>query len=306
MHEFFILCDYYLCMKHLNDILKESLLDDEDTLMKNADDNVYDYFLGDLKKAWRIIDKIIVYDPRDERFKSMGDQPTLYLSEDNNGRGRNDFTYDQLTNLKKAGLKFQNLEHIIIEHSDTYKLDDWFKVLPCKEVGMMKVFVYGDDLDFNNFKGKINHLIQLFPYHQGIVNGLEIVPPKYHVGLVNYGSTYSISNSSSNVKNWDCDYLLVPGYKMMCGVLDHHRPDVMCGFWIDMVQELIDANPNAKEIYVYDNKTYWRCSCKGTGKNRKLVKLTNRTEKYIDKIITEYQWKCRNEAQNDTYKLLNK
>ena len=289
-------------MKHLNDILKESLLDDEDTLLKNSEDSVYDFLLGDLKKAWRMIDKTIVYDPRDERLKSMGDRPTLYLSEDNKGKNINDFTYDQLANLKKENLKFQTLEHITksinitIEYSNIYELDDWFKVLPCKDVGMMKVFIYGDNLNFNNFKSKINHLIQLFPYHQGIVKGLEIVPPKYHVGLVNYGSTYSISNSSSNVKNWDCDHLLVPGYEMMCGVLDHHKPGVMCGFWIDKIQELIDANPDANEIYVYDNKTYWRCSCKGTGKNRKLVKLVNRTGKYIDKIIAEYQWKCKNEA----------
>lgn len=293
-------------MKHLNDILKESLLDDEDTLLKNAEDSVYDSLLGDLKKAWRVIDKTIVYDPRDERLKSIGGDPNLYLSDDNKGRSRNDFTYDQLTDLKKAGLKFQTLEYIIIEYSKTRTPNDILKSLPCGNIGNMKVYVYENGYDFNKFDGKINYLIQLFPYHQGIVNGLEIVPPKYHVGMVNYGSTYSIPNSSLNIKNWDCDYLLVPGYKMMCGVLDRHRPNVMCGFWIDMVQELIDANPNAKEIYVYDNKTYWRCSCKGTGKNRKLVKLTNRTGKYIDKIMAEYQWKCRNEVGNDTYKLLNK
>ena len=78
MHEFFILYDYYLCMKHLNDILKESLLDDEDTLMKNAEDSVYDSLLGNLKKAWRVTDKIIIYDPRDERLKSLGGHPELY------------------------------------------------------------------------------------------------------------------------------------------------------------------------------------------------------------------------------------
>lgn len=303
---FFILYDYYLCMKHLNDILKESLLDDEDTLLKNSEDSVYDSLLGNLKNTWRVIDKTIVYDPQDKQIKLIDGTPRLYLSDDNKGRGRIDFTYEQLLKLKKADLKFQNLEHIMIEHPNLYSPNDVIKMLSCTEVGMIKVVVYENGCDFNKFDGKINYMIQIFPHHQGIVRGVEIVPPKYHIGLVNYGSTYSISNSSVNVKNWDCDYLLVPGYKMMCGVLDHHKPGVMCGFWIDKIQELIDANPNAKEIYVYDNQTYWRCSCKGTGKNRKLVKLTNRTEKYINKILAEYQWKCKNDAKNDTYKLLNK
>lgn len=293
-------------MKHLNDILKESLLDDEDSLLKNTEDNVYDSLLGKLKRAWRVVDKTIIYDPRDERLKSMGGNPTLFLSEDNKGGGRNDFAYNQLSDIKKSGLKFQTLEHIMIECPKTYAPNDILKILPCKDVGMIKLWVRANGCDFNKFDGKINHLIQIFPYHEGITKGVNIVPPKYHVGLVNYGSSYSIRNLSSNVKNWDCDYLLVPGYDMMCGVLDHHKPGVMCGFWIDKIQELIDANPNAKEIYVYDNQTYWRCSCKGGGNNRKLVKLTNRTGKYIDKIISEYQWKCKNEAENDTYKLLNK
>lgn len=292
-------------MKHLNDILKESLLDDEDTLLKNSEDSVYDSLLGDLKKAWRVIDKTIVYDPRDELLKSMGESTALFLSEDNNGRGRNDFTYSQLSSIKKSGLKFQTLEYILIEYSNIHESNDWLKVLPCKDVGMMKVWLNPDGCDFNKFDGKINHLIQIFPHHEGVIKGLNVVPPKYHIGLVNYGSSNYIS-SSSNIKNWDCDYLLVPGFDMMCGILDHHKPNTMCGFWIDKIQELIDSNPNAKEIYVYDNQTYWRCSCKGTGKNRKLVKLTNRTEKYIDKIITGYQWKCENGANNDTYKLLNK
>lgn len=297
---------YYLSMKHLNDILKESLLDDEDSLLKNAEDNAYDSLLGKLKGAWRVIDKTIVYDPRNEIVKSTGGSPTLFLSEDNKGGGKNDFTYNQLSNIKKSRLKFQTLEHILIEYSNIYDPDDWLNVLPCKDVGMIKLWVHANGCDFNKFDGKINHLIQIFPYHEGMIKGLNIEPPKYHIGLVNYGSSYSIINSSINIKNWDCDYLLVPGYDMMCGVLDHHKPGVMCGFWIDKIQKLIDANPNAKEIYVYDNQTYWRCSCKGTGKNRKLVKLTNRTGKYIDKIILEYQWKCRNDAKEDTQKLLSK
>lgn len=293
-------------MKHLNNILKESLLDNEDSLLKNAEDNAYDSLLGKLKRAWRVVDKTIIYDPRDERVKSMGGSPTLFLSEDNKGGGRNDFTYNQLSNIKKSGLKFQTLEHIMIEYPKIYAPNDILKILPCTVVGMIKLWVRENGCDFNKFDGKINHLIQILPHHEGITKGLNIVPPKYHIGLVNYGSSYSISNSSINVKNWDCDYLLVPGYEMMCGVLDHHKPGVMCGFWIDKIQELIDANPNAKEIYVYDNQTYWRCSCKGSGNNRKLVKLTNRTGKYIDKIISEYQWKCKNDAEGDTRKLLSK
>lgn len=292
-------------MKHLNDILKESLLDDEDILLKNSEDDVYDSLLGELKCAWRVVDKTIVCDPRDERVKSIGSEPNFYLSEDNKGKNIKDFTYDQLLKLKKAGLKFQTLEYIMIEYSNIYDPNDWLNVLPCKDVGMMKLWVRSNGCDLNKFDGKINHLIQIFPHHEGIIKGLNVVPPKYHIGLVNYGSSDYIS-SASNIKNWDCDYLLAPGYDMLCGVLDYHKPGVMCGFWIDKIQELIDSNPNAKEIYVYDSQTYWRCSCKGTGKNRKLVKLTNRTGKYIDKIITEYQWKCKNEAKNDTYKLLNK
>ena len=93
-------------MKHLNDILKESLLDDEDTLLKNTEDSVYDSLLGKLKNAWRVIGKTIVYDPRDERLKLIDGDPNLYLSDDNRGNKRNDFTYDQLLKLKKAGLKF--------------------------------------------------------------------------------------------------------------------------------------------------------------------------------------------------------
>lgn len=293
-------------MKHLNDILKESLLDDENLLLKNAEDNAYDSLLGKLKGAWRVIDKTIVYDPRNEKVKSTGGSPTLFLSEDNKGRSINDFTYNQLSNIKKSGLKFQTLEYMTIEYPKIHAPNDILKILPCKDVGMMSLWIRANGCDFNKFDGKINHVIQIFPHHEGIIKGLNVVPPKYHIGLVNYGSSDSMSNLLTTIKNWDCDYLFVPGYDMMCGVLDYHKPGVICGFWIDKIQELIDANPNAKEIYIYDNQNYWRCSYKGSGNNRKLVDLTNRTSRYVDKIKLEYQWKCKNEAEEDTRKLLSK
>ena len=95
------------------------------------------------------------------------------------------------------------------------------------------------------------------------------------------------------IVGWDCDYLIVDGenYREKNYIID--TDETICGFYKDQLQDLIDNNPKAKEIYLRDpGGWYWRCSCKGIGKSRKLHDLTNRTDKYMVKILTQYENKC--------------
>lgn len=280
---------YYLYMRHLQDIIRESILDDENTLMQTAENNAYKHLLGPHSTSWDVENKMLIHND-----DMQGNKLILYPSKENSGKRPCDWIYSQLKEVQDAGLKFEPLSTCIIDDMYEQHPNTWLSTLSCDKIGALSMIIYNKDIDFTKFKGEIKHIIQFLSSYNGVANNITVTPPKYHVGVVHFKSTHAGPVKYKKIVGWDCDYLIVDGenYREKRYLVD--TDETICGYYKDQLQDLIDNNPKAKEIFIYDSGGwYWRCSCKGIGKSRKLHDLTNRTDKYVVKILTQYENKCK-------------
>jgi hypothetical protein len=81
------------------------------------------------------------------------------------------------------------------------------------------------------------------------------------------------------VKGWDCDELIVQDKDFDAEVAYGHGEGLYNGYSIEKIQTLINNNPKAKTIYLYnkDLDCYWKVNTKGS--KRIFDKLVNRKPK---------------------------
>lgn len=290
-------------MKHLRDIINESILDNGETLEQTAENNIYRHALGLHYKSWRVENKILIYDGdkildriiRLDASKDILLKSRLGESKDIQLRSQVDWTYTQLKEVQNVGLKFEPLVSCIIDDTTEQHPNTWLSILPCDKIGAIRLTIFNKDIDFTKFNGEIKHMIQFVPSDCGTTDAISVTPPKYHVGVVHFKSLRHNTMKYKKIAGWDCDYLIVDGegYKQKNYLID--SDETICGFYKNQLQALITNNPKAKEIYIYDDHAgcLWRCSCKGIGKSRKLFDLTNRTIKYVEKLLIQYENKCK-------------
>lgn len=274
-------------MKHLRDIIKESILDDDETLEQTVENNTYRHALGLHYKSWKVENKVLIYDGD----KILDRIIRLNASKDIQLNSQVDWTYAQLKDIKNAELKFEPLVSCIIDDTTEQHPNTWLSTLPCDKIGAIRLTIFNKDIDFTKFNGEIKHIIQLIPSNYGATDAVAVTPPKYHVGVVHFKPLQYNPMKYKKISGWDCDYLIVDGegYKQKNYLID--SDETICGLYKNQLQALITNNPKAKEIYIYDRDAmcFWRCSCKGIGKSRKLFDLTNRTIKYVEKLLTQYE-----------------
>ena len=97
-------------MRHLQDIIRESILDDENTLMQTAENNAYKHLLGPHSTSWDVKNKTLIHND-----DTQGNKLILYPSKENSGKRPCDWIYSQLKEVQDAGLKFEPLSTCIID-----------------------------------------------------------------------------------------------------------------------------------------------------------------------------------------------
>lgn len=274
--------DYYLYMKNLVDIIKEGLLDVEDN-EKNMDTRV----LLRNHPDWRFSNGWTVLDPPQERLGYGWDhKANLYIQDRSNG------DVWSITDLKHN--KFQALDTVTIEGKTD--VNSVLKELNCAFCGWLDVRNAGNDIDFSKLKSPVNRIIRIVTE-----TTINVKPYKGHVNFVHLAKgRWCESNvmawTPENVKDWDCNYLVVDAsYFTVEGPLAH-GDNKLNGFWIDRCQDLIDNNPKAKEIYLYDRNldVFFRLSTQGV--KRKLKNTVNRKKVLNNIYDQEIRW-CKYDVE---------
>lgn len=266
-------------MKTLYNIY-ESLLDDEDTLMVNADNAAISKLLGDLEQDWIVgnDNKTLLYNPSYFGSRSNG-FAELYLN------GVREVAYVKTPKtLKDAGLVFQPIAYMYaaipgsedglkyLQTSYTAQLTIDFKK-GSNSLNLSKLpFEVKDGIQFNYAWGSDPHSIDITSY------------PK-HLSYVWYMSYGDFDCNPHAIKNWNCDILVVQGKNL-------RRPDYV-GIGEDydreLVQQIISNNPKVKEFYFcqdYHGYIWVKASLKGTGAKRTVNKFIPRNKKTVtDKIF---------------------
>ena len=273
-------------MKHLNDVLKESLLDDEEDLMKNTDVaiSLQKHPIWRFSKGWVILDP-----PQEMRGYGYNHQPNIFIGDKSHG--------DEWDPAELKLYKFQGLGAITIG-SDA-DITSILKDINCDYCGW---------LDIQNHKSKLIDLTKIgFPLtHLLRITTIEPVDIKAynkHIGFVHLANsryTSKICFTPDNVKGWDCDYLVVDAsYFTVDGPIVHGE-NKLNGFWIDRCQTLINNNPKAKEIYLYDRNldVFFRLSISGS--KRVFKNVVNR-KKMLNRIYDHAIFQAKNQAEGWRY-----
>lgn len=268
-------------MIKLFDYLTESIFDDEEQ-MTNIDDAVYSKLLKGTDFSIGSDGKTIVYDPKDEYPHGVFDRR---LSLGVKG------LFDNIQKINKAGLKFQPLSFIFADNDAIDKIKD----IPIDTVVSLSVGLfdsYDFKIDFSKLKydiintitirGALQNSVDIKPYPKHI-HRVEIVPARYGEGVFKV----------DEIKGWDCDELIVQDSDFNDNVAYGHGDGLCNGYSIEKIQTLINNNPKAKTIYLYnrDIESYWKVNTKGS--KRIFDRLVNRKPKdqrseYLD--AQEYVW----------------
>lgn len=269
-------------MIRLFDYLNESIFDDEDKRMDDMENNVYNELLKGSDFVVGTDKKTIVYYPKDEYSHGIFDRRlslgTKSLS-------------DNIQKINKAGLKFQPLYCIFADNEEINKIKDIpIDIVVSLTVGMFE----GKDfkIDFSKLKydiintitirGALQKSVDIKPYPKHL-HRVEIVPARYGDGVFKV----------DEIKGWDCDELIVQDEDFNARTAYGHSEGLCNGYSIEKLQTLINNNPKAKIIYLYnrDIDSYWKVNTKGS--KRIFDKLVNRKPKdqrseYLD--AQEYVW----------------
>ena len=268
-------------MIKLFDYLTESIFDDEENI-KKIEDTVYSKLLKGTDFSIGTDGKTIVYDPKDEYAHGVFDRRlSLGVKE----------LFDNIQKINKAGLKFQPLSFIFADNEAIDKIKD----IPIDTVVSLTVGMFESNdfkIDFTKLKFDIINNITIksgsqksvdikpYPKH---VHRVELTPSRYGDGVFKV----------DEIKGWDCDELIVQDSDFDAGVAYGHGEGLHNGYSIEKIQALINNNPKAKTIYLYnrDIESYWKVNTKGS--KRIFDKLVNRKPKdqrseYLD--AQEYVW----------------
>lgn len=266
----------YLYMKSLYSIY-ESLLDDDTTMMKDAEHAAYNAILKGLDDYRLANDgKHIIFDPTPEDSLVHGTYPSLRGAE--NGLRNH---WEDINKIKRAGLIFQPIQYLELNIPGD---EDGIDTLPCEGVYAMELNFYSDkSVDLSKLNYPIFRLINISKSYMGKV--AKVIAPSKHIPVVEYDSLYDPTGFlPEDISGWDCDELYVPYQSFF----DYYRysglHDDMQYTKPDKVQELVSNNPKAKNIYLTDNQhqIYYKCSFKGSGKNRKVIKLIPKKKRTVD------------------------
>lgn len=284
-------------MIKLFDYLNESIFDDEEKHMDDIDNNVYNELLKRTEFVVGTDKKTIVFSPEFDAEKAYltgydAFDRRVWLSEKSS-------IYVNLNKIKSAKLHFQPLYSITLDPEvDTTYLYDF----PISRIVSLYINLAKDskNIDLSKVKFDIVNTI----YINGNNTKVDIKPYRKHISRVVYKYPYiSCRNSQycDNIYGWDCDELIIPHEPFECPAGTYtHGEGLMYGYVIEKIQKLIDNNPNAKIIYLYnkDNNSYWKVNTKG-GRKRVFDKLVNRKPKdprseYLDTQQFVMQWEYEN------------
>ena len=286
-------------MIKLFDYLNESIFDDEEKHMDDIDNDVYNELLKGTEFVVGTDKKTIVFFPEFDPEKAYftgghgAFDRRIWLSEKSS-------IYVNLNKIKSAKLHFQPLYVINMDSDiDTTCIYDF----PVSRIVSL-VINSGEDsrnIDLSKIKFDIVNTI----YINGNNPKVNIKPYRKHISRVEYKYPYISHRNSQycdNIYGWDCDELIVPHEPFECPAGTYpHGEGLMYGYVIEKIQKLIDNNPNAKIIYLYnkDNNSYWKVNTKGSRK-KVFDKLVNRRPKdsrseYLDAQQLVMGWEYENQ-----------
>ena len=255
-------------MKNIYDIIKESLLDDEPV----SDQSLYDDLLKGTQ--WKIdADKKLIYFYPNEFYNRMSDRQ-LYIYNNPNPK----YTLSRLMKLMKMGFKMQPLSYITLE-KDSFDFKDINVMSTC----VLTVKTKASKIDLSKFDIPINSAIYI-KHLDDFKNVYELKPYKGHVpNIIIETETLEIyKDKYSIIKDWDCDRLFIQADFVYGGYQDLQNDgrEKIKGFYLDKMQEIVDNNPKATEIYLMDTftlpPTYWKLSLGKKGSKRVVKNVVNK------------------------------
>lgn len=278
-------------MIRLFDYLNESIFDDEEKHMDDMENKIYNELLKGSDFVVGTDKKTIVFSPEFDAEKAY---LTGYSTFDRRiWLGKRSSIYVNLNKIKSAKMHFQPLYMISVDSEvDATCLYDF----PVSQIVSLGINLEEDSKNIDLSKVKFDIINTI--YINGNNQKIDINPYKKHVSRVEYKYPYIHQRSSQycdNIYGWDCDELIVPHEPFECPAGTYpHGEGLMYGYVIEKIQKLINDNPNAKIIYLYnkDTNSYWKVNTKG-GRKRIFDKLVNRKPKdqrseYLD--AQEYVW----------------
>lgn len=212
-------------MKNLISYIKESLLDDEDVLMKDNDVQAYNSLLPQDWEMYKDSNYII---PK----KMDGNNPfnlVLYKSD-----------FDKIKSLNSTDLKFIPLKNLLIVNTNSLNLP---LVTSTINLSYLNTDNHPLDLDFNKVNYNIDS-IQILTTNIG-----KIIPYKKHINCVqlfiNHRSNKDNLYKKDSICGWNCEHLFV------CCDWDVSKNGSLNK---EEVQNLVDNNPKSSKIYIYIHK----------------------------------------------------
>lgn len=255
-------------MKNIYDVIKESLLDDEPV----SDQSLYDGLLEGTE--WKIdTDKKLIYFNPNECYNQMSDRQ-LYIYNTPNPK----HALSRLMKLMKMGFKMQPLSYITLENDP---LD--FKDINVMSTCALNVRTSVSKIDLSKFDIPINSAIYI-KHFENFDNVNEMKPYKGHVPNVMIETRNSKIDEDKYliIKDWDCDRLFIQSDFVYGGYMDLQSSgrEQINGFYLDKMQEVVDNNPKATEIYLIDtfstHQTYWKLSLGKKGGKRVVKNVVNK------------------------------
>jgi hypothetical protein len=273
-------------MKHLSKILKESLLDDFDVLAKDIDTKI------SLTKhpLWRVSNGWTILDPPQE-FRGYGynHQPNIYVGDRPNG--------DEWSPEEIGQYKFQGLGAITL--STNANVNSVLKKIKCDYCGWLDIVnTKSDQIDLTRMKSPITYIFRITTTEPVEVKAYNKSLKFVH--LANSRYTSKACFTPDNVKNWDCEYLVVDDTYFKVDQAYGHGENKINGYWVDRCQFLVNNNPKAKEIYLYDRDldTFFRLSTSGA--KRILKNVVNR-KNILNRVYDSAIFLAKNQAEGWRY-----
>lgn len=285
-------------MKDLYDIIKESLLDDENDIINKTTDSIYNDILNGIDFKVGKDGKTIVYSPEPEYGlgKSYNDRRINFYSQIQKN------LYKNLTTLSSAKMKFQPLSILNIDvNFSQYNSNHIISNFPVDKVVSLDIENHDDrvvDLDFSNTNFDVVFDIHIQNYSPKTQYNIKAYTK--HIPVVIFSDNReSKSFNPDNVKDWNCDTLVIDCSYFRTDRSFSHGEGLMYGFEIDKIQTLIDSNPKAKTILLWDKalNKYWKVNTKTS--KRRFDKLVNKKfeiirDRYFASQETVIGWEFKN------------
>ena len=266
-------------MKNLYDIY-ESLLDDEEDLMTNADNAAIASLLGDLGQEWIVgnDNKTLLYNPIEYGTRGNG-YADLYFK----GARTCKFVRDPKA-LKDAGLEFQPIAYM---YANLPGSEDGLKYTQTPYTAELSIsFKEGaNSVDLSKLPFEIKDGVQFEYGYKADPNNINVIAYPKHLSYIWYMSYGDIDCNPNAIKDWDCDIMLIQGKNLR----NPNYVGIGEEYDAELVQQIISNNPKVKNFYIcleYHSDIWCKVSLKGTGTKRTIKKFIPQKKKSItDKIF---------------------